>query len=199
MDISKLSGKIPDSVIAQIPTVMEKFGISTPLRLAHFLAQCAHESGNFRYLQENLNYPASSLTRSWPSLFPASIAESYAMKPEKIADRAYGNRMGNGTEASGDGWKYHGRGYIQLTGKANYTDFAKYIGEDTVSNPDLVATKYPLASAAFFFTKNGIWTVCDRGADDATIAEVTRRVNGGYNGLAERTANFKAFYPLLAQ
>jgi putative chitinase len=106
--------------------------------------------------------------------------------------------MGNGDEASKEGFKFRGRGYIQLTGKSNYTAFSKFIGEDTVTNPDLVATKYPLASAAFFFNSNGLWSICDRGADDATVTSVTKRVNGGTIGLAQRIKEFKLFYSLLS-
>ena len=197
IDLSKLKGHIPENVIAQIPTVMEKFGINTPLRLAHFLAQCGHESGGFRAVQENLNYSASGLKGIFGKYFPGNLAESYARQPEKIASRVYGNRMGNGDEASKEGYKFRGRGYIQLTGKQNYTLFAKSIGEDTVANPDLVATKYPLASAAFFFDSNKLWEICDRGADDATVTAVTKRVNGGTIGLADRIKHFKEYFGLL--
>ena len=134
IELSKLKGHVPDSVITQIPTVMEKFQINTPLRLAHFLAQCGHESGNFRAVQENLNYSADGLKRIFPKYFPGNLAESYARNPEKIASKVYGGRMGNGDETTKEGFKFRGRGYIQLTGKANYTAFAKSIGEDTMQN-----------------------------------------------------------------
>lgn len=198
IDLSKLKGHIPENVITQIPMVMEKFGINTPLRLAHFLAQCGHESGGFRAVQENLNYSASGLKGIFGKYFPGNLAESYARQPEKIASRVYGNRMGNGNEASKEGYKFRGRGYIQLTGKQNYTAFAKSIGEDTVTNPDLVATKYPLASAAWFFSKNGLSVIADKGADDATVTAVTKRVNGGTIGLSERIKEFKHFYKILS-
>ena len=199
IELSKLKGHVPDAVIAQIPTVMEKFQINTPLRLAHFLAQCGHESGNFRAVQENLNYSADGLKRIFPKYFPGNLAESYARNPEKIASKVYGGRMGNGDESTKEGFKFRGRGYIQLTGKANYTAFAKSIGEDTVANPDLVATKYPLASAAFFFNNNKLWEICDKGSDDATVTAVTKRVNGGTIGLADRIKHFKHFYQLLTK
>jgi putative chitinase len=125
------------------------------------------------------------------------LNESYARQPEKIAARVYASRMGNGDESSKEGFKFRGRGYIQLTGKANYTNFTKFIGEDCVSNPDLVATKYPLASAAFFFDSNKLWSICDKGADDATVTSVTKRVNGGTIGLADRIKHFKEYYNLL--
>jgi len=197
IELSKLKGHVPDSVITQIPTVMEKFQINTPLRLAHFLAQCGHESGNFRAVQENLNYSADGLKRIFPKYFPGNLAESYARNPEKIASKVYGGRMGNGDETTKEGFKFRGRGYIQLTGKANYTAFAKSIGEDTVANPDLVATKYPLASAAWFFSKNGLNAIADKGADSATVTAVTKRVNGGTIGLADRIKHFNEYYHLL--
>ena len=197
IELSKLKGHVPDSVITQIPTVMEKFQINTPLRLAHFLAQCGHESGNFRAVQENLNYSADGLKRIFPKYFPGNLAESYARNPEKIASKVYGGRMGNGDETTKEGFKFRGRGYIQLTGKANYTAFAKSIGEDTVANPDLVATKYPLASAAWFFSKNGLNAIADKGADSSTVTAVTKRVNGGTIGLADRIKHFNEYYHLL--
>lgn len=198
IDLSKLKGHIPESVITQIPTVMEKFQINTPLRLAHFLAQCGHESGGFRAVQENLNYSADGLKKIFPKYFPGNLAESYARNPEKIASKVYGGRMGNGDETTKEGFKFRGRGYIQLTGKSNYTAFANAIGEDTVSNPDLVATKYPLASAAWFFWKNGLNSIADKGADPATVTAVTKRVNGGTIGLADRIKHFTEYYKLLA-
>jgi putative chitinase len=198
IDLSKLKGHIPDSVISQIPTVMEKFQINTALRLAHFLSQCGHESGGFKAVQENLNYSADGLKKIFPKYFPGNLSESYARNPEKIASKVYGGRMGNGPEATKEGFKFRGRGYIQLTGKDNYTAFGKSIGEDTISNPDLVATKYPLASAAWFFSKNGLNTIADRGADSATVTAVTIRVNGGTIGLADRIKHFNEYYHLLA-
>ena len=197
LNIDKLKGHIPDAVIAQIPETAAKFNITNNLRLAHFLSQCGHESGGFKAVSENLNYSADGLKKIFPKYFPGNLAESYARNPEKIASKVYGGRMGNGDETTKEGFKFRGRGYIQLTGKANYTNFAKFIGEDTVANPDLVATKYPLASAAFFFDSNKLWTICDRGADDATVTAVTRRVNGGTIGLADRIKHFNEYYHLL--
>lgn len=197
--LEKLKGHIPDSVIAQIPDTAKKFNITTPLRLAHFLAQCGHESGGFRAVQENLNYSAKGLTGTFRKYFiNEAAAAPYAKNPQKIASKVYGGRMGNGPESTGDGYKFRGRGYIQLTGRDNYTRFAKFIGEDTVSNPDLVATKYPLASAAFFFDSNKLWAICDRGADTATVTAVTKRVNGGTIGLPDRIKHFQEYYHLLA-
>jgi putative chitinase len=198
LKLEKLKGHIPDSVIAQIPETAAKFNITNPLRLAHFLAQCGHESGGFKAVSENVNYSADGLKKIFGKYFPGNLNESYARQPEKIASRVYADRMGNGSEASGDGFKFRGRGYIQLTGKSNYTNFAKFIGEDTVANPDLVATKYPLASAAFFFDSNKLWAICDKGADEATVTAVTKRVNGGTIGLPDRLKHFKEYYALLA-
>jgi putative chitinase len=197
LNIQKLKGHIPDVVIAQIPETAKKFNITSNLRLAHFLSQCGHESGGFKAVSENLNYSADGLKRTFGKYFPGNLAESYAKQPEKIASRVYANRMSNGDEASKEGYKFRGRGYIQLTGKGNYTSFTKFIGEDCVANPDLVATKYPLASAAFFFDSNKLWSICDKGADDATVTAVTKRVNGGTIGLADRIKHFKEYYNLL--
>ena len=196
--LENLKGHIPDSVIAQIPDTAKKFNITTPLRLAHFLAQCGHESGGFRSVQENLNYSAKGLVGTFRKYFiNEAAAGPYAKNPQKIASKVYGGRMGNGPESTGEGYKFRGRGYIQLTGKDNYTRFAKFIGEDTVNNPDLVATKYPLASAAFFFDSNKLWAICDRGADTATVTAVTKRVNGGTIGLPDRIKHFQEYYHLL--
>ena len=196
--LDSLKGHIPDAVIAQIPETAKKFNITNPLRLAHFLSQCGHESVNFTAKSENLNYKAKGLTSVFKKYFiNESVALPYEKQPEKIANKVYSNRMGNGDENSGDGFKFRGRGYIQLTGKDNYKNFSKFIGEDTISNPDLVATKYPLSSAAFFFDSNKLWSICDKGADDATVTAVTKRVNGGTIGLPDRIKHFKEYYNLL--
>ena len=199
LKLDKLKGHIPDAVIAMIPDTAAKFGINTPLRLAHFLAQCGHESGGFRATQENLNYSAQGLNGIFKKYFPtAAAAAAYARQPAKIASKVYANRMGNGSEASGEGYKFRGRGYIQLTGKENYTAFGKSINEDIISNPDIVASKYALLSAAWFFTKNGLHKMADGGASDAVVTQVTKRVNGGTIGLADRIKHFKEYYKLLA-
>jgi len=167
LSIEKLKGKVPDSVLAQIPETAIKFNITTNLRLAHFLSQCAHESGNWKY------------------------------KTEIASGKAYEGRKDLGNIHEGDGVRFKGRGYIQLTGRGNYGRFSKFIGEDCVENPDLVANKYPLASAAFFFDSNKLWTICDKGFDDATVTSVTKRVNGGINGLSDRLKYFKVYHNLL--
>ena len=195
--LDKLKGHIPDSVIAAIPDTAAKFGITNVLRLAHFLAQAGHESGQFKATSENLNYSSKGLLGIFPRYFTPALAESYARQPQKIANRVYGGRMGNGAEATGDGFKFRGRGYIQLTGKDNYTAFDKTVPEDILANPDLVSTKYALASAAWFFNKNGLWAICDKGADQAIVTAVTKRVNGGTIGLPDRIKHFVEYYNLL--
>ncbi len=195
--LEKLKGHIPDSVIAQIPDTAAKFNITNTLRLAHFLSQCGHESGGFKAVSENLNYSAKGLLGTFPKYFNATTAAQYERKPEMIASRVYASRMGNGDESTKEGYKFRGRGYIQLTGKSNYTNFAKFIGEDTVGNPDLVANKYPLASAAFFFDSNKLWSICDLGSTDDVVTKVTKRVNGGTIGLPDRIKHFKEYYELL--
>jgi putative chitinase len=198
MDINKLKGHVPDAVITQIPSVMTTFKIDTALRLSHFLAQCGHESAGFKAVQENLNYGAKGLLGIFKKYFPTEPkALQYERKPEKIANLVYGGRMGNGDEASGDGYKFRGRGYIQLTGKNNYAAFGKAINEDITANPDLVATKYPLLSAAWFWSSNGLNTLADKGADDASVTAITKRVNGGTIGLPDRIKHFKEYYTLL--
>jgi putative chitinase len=199
LKLEGLRGHIPDAVIAQIPDTAAKFEINTPLRLAHFLAQCGHESGGFRLTKENLNYSAKGLNGTFKKYFPTlDSAVPYERKPEKIANKVYGGRMGNGPESSGDGAKFCGRGYIQLTGKDNYTAFGKSINEDMSANPDKVASSYALLSAAWFFNKNGLHKMADGGATDAVVTSITKRVNGGTIGLADRIKHFKEYYSLLS-
>lgn len=196
LKLENLRGHIPDVVISQIPDTASKFGIDTPVKLAHFLSQCGHESGGFKVTQENLNYSAKGLRGIFGKYFPTdALAEQYQRKPEAIASRVYGGRMGNGAEPTKEGFKFRGRGYIQLTGKDNYTAFGKAINEDIVNNPDLVATKYPLLSAAWFFSKNCLRKCVD--ASDATVTAVTKCVNGGTIGLPDRLKHFKEYYNLL--
>lgn len=195
--LDKLKGHIPDSVIAAIPDTAAKFGITNVLRLAHFLAQAGHESGQFKATSENLNYSSKGLLGIFPRYFTPALAEQYARKPEAIASHVYGGRMGNGAEATKEGYKFRGRGYIQLTGKDNYTAFDKTVPEDILANPDLVSTKYALASAAWFFNKNNLWAICDKGADQGTVTAVTKRVNGGTIGLPDRIKHFVEYYNLL--
>ena len=196
--LDKLKGHIPDAVLVQIPDTAAKFNITNPLRLAHFLAQCGHESGGWKATSENLNYSSKGLMGIFKKYFPTlALAEQYARKPIAIASRVYGGRMGNGAEATQDGFKFRGRGYIQLTGKDNYSAFDKFVPEEILANPDLVATKYPLMSAAWFFNKNGLWSICDKGVDQGTVTAVTKRVNGGTIGLPDRIKHFNEYYNLL--
>jgi len=195
--LAALKGHIPDSVVSQIPDTAAKFNITTPLRLSHFLAQCGHESGGFKALVENLNYGSKGLLGTFPKYFNVTTAAQYERKPEMIASKVYGGRMGNGPEVTKDGYKFRGRGYIQLTGKDNYTAFDKFVTENIIESPDLVATKYPLMSAAWFFDKNGLWTVCDKGATTEVVTAVTKRVNGGVIGLVDRIKHFNEYYSLL--
>ena len=197
MNLNVLKGHIPDKVVDQIPSIQDKFGINTVLRLSHFLAQAGHESGGFRLTQENLNYGAKGLVGLFGKYFTADSAKEYERKPEKIANIIYANRMGNGPSVSGDGWRYHGRGYIQLTGKDNYTAFGKSIGVDILANPGLVATEYALSSAAWFWNKNGLNTIADLGSSVEVVTKITKRVNGGTIGLQDRIKHFNEFYNLL--
>jgi putative chitinase len=200
MNTANLATKLPKAASSYMLQVVSRYDIKDPLHLAHFLAQIAHESGNFQFVTENLNYSAEGLRKIFPKYFADNIiAMKYARNSEAIGSRVYANRMGNGDEASKEGFKFRGRGYIQLTGKSNYKAFSDFIKEDCVANPDLVATKYPMDSAIWFFDKNKLWDICEKGSGDDTITAVTRRVNGGTHGLADRIAKFKLYYSLLEQ
>ena len=173
----------------------------SPARAAHFFAQTAHESGFFKAFSENLNYGAKGLRTIFGKYFSTDgMARAYERQPQKIANRVYANRMGNGDEASGDGWKYRGRGALQLTGKSNYQAFANYIGRpDVMTNPDLVAGELCFESALWFFDKNKLWSICDQGVNDASILALSSRINGSKNphGLDDRKAKSKKFYSWL--
>jgi len=162
---------------------------------AHFFGQCAHESGGFKVFSENLNYSDKGLNGIFKKYFPTIASTAgYARKPEKIANKVYANRMGNGPESSGDGYKFRGRGPIQLTGKDNYTAFSQSIGRsDVLTNPDIVATELAFESAIWFFNKNGLFAIADKGVTDAVIGQITRRVNGGTHGLDDRIKKTKQF------
>jgi putative chitinase len=198
INLEKLKGHIPDAVLVQIPDTVAKFELGTPVRLAHFLAQCGHESAGFNAVSENLNYSAKGLQSIFKKYFPTEAkALEYERNPEKIANLVYANRMSNGDEKSGDGFKFRGRGYIQLTGRANYTAFNKFVDDDVVANPELVATKYPLLSAGWFFHTNGIHKLADGGTTRTNVEAVTRRVNGGLIGIVDRVKHFNEYYKLL--
>jgi len=178
-----------------LKTAMSYFKM-TPVRAAHFFGQTSHETGHFKIFSENLNYSASGLLKVFSKYFKTlEEAQGYEKKAEKIANRVYSNRMGNGDENSGDGYKYRGRGALQLTGKSNYEAFSKHLNKpEIITNPDLVANEYAFESAIFFFDKNGLWSICDKGLDDATILALTKRINGGTNGLEERKTLTKKYY-----
>jgi putative chitinase len=171
----------------------------TPERAAHFFAQTAHESGNFKAFAENLNYGAAGLTGIFKKYFPtAEKALLYERKPEKIANLVYGSRMGNGDEASGDGFKFRGRGALQLTGKDNYKAFSEYLkNPEIMTNPDLVADQFAFESAIFFFDRNKLWDICDKGVNKDTILALTKRINGGTHGLADREEKTLKYYSYL--
>lgn len=167
---------------------------------AHFFGQVSHESANFRAYSENLNYSEGALLRVFRKYFNSSTARQYARSPERIANKVYANRMGNGPESSGDGWKYRGRGALQLTGKNNYTAFSKYLDKpEIITNPDLVSTEYAFDSAKFFFDSNKLWSICNEGINDSTIRKLTRRVNGGTHGLSDRIEKTKRYYRWVKQ
>ena len=193
MNIDNLKGVVPDSIIEQINQHGGLFGINTPLRLAHFLAQCAHESGGFKFKYENLNYSESGLLKVFSKYFTLTTAKTYARQPEKIGSRVYANRMGNGPESSQEGFKYRGRGYIQLTGKDNYRRFGKMAGHDWVSSPDTVATLYKADSACLYWVSNKL----SKYAIDSSIVTVkiiTYRINAGDNGLPDRVRKFNKYW-----
>lgn len=167
----------------------------TPARAAHFFGQTAHETGGFTIFVENLNYSSKGLKETFGKYFPGNLNEMYARNPEKIANHVYANRMGNRNEASGDGFKFRGRGALQTTGHDNYVAFAQSLNRpEILQHPDLVATEYSFESAIFFFDKNKLWTICDQGVDDKAILALTKKINGGVNGLADRSEKTKKYY-----
>lgn len=193
--------KLPDFIKNDID-LLAKFGIDTHLELAHFLSQVHHESGGFKAKVENLNYSDAGLLKTFSKYFTPTTAKQYARKPQNIANRVYANRMGNGDEKSGEGWKYRGRGYIQLTGKNNYSALNSYLktiglADNVLASPDLVETKYPLLSAAYWWMVNGLNQIADDGAAESVVKAVTKRVNGGLNGYAHRLEMFKYYFDLL--
>lgn len=191
----KLTRALPDvrpqdaeTFFQPLYNAMQEFKINTPLRMAAFLSQIAHESGSLRYVRENLNYSAEALMRVWPKYFPSiSVANQYARKPEDIANTVYANRMGNGDRSSGDGWRYRGRGLIQLTGKSNYERCGAALKRDLVADPSYLETPEGASrSAAWFWSFNGINELADR----ADVLAITKRINGGYNGIEDRQAKY---------
>lgn len=230
MFYDKLKGVIPESRFSQLGTLVDKFHCNTPLRMAHFLAQAAHESADFTVTVENLNYSVDGLLKIFPKYFTsdAKIAElkekfasaktdiekaetklkvdvelkkklaiNYAKKPEMIANVVYANRMGNGDTATGDGWKYKGRGDLQTTGKDNYLSFGSFAGIDALNSPELLEKEHSLSSAGFFFEKNHLWSICDLGATKAIVTKVRIKVNGGTIGLEDVYTKFVKYNNLL--
>ena len=174
--------------------ILNVYEINTPLRMAHFLAQTSHESGGFRAVEENLNYKAETLTKIFPKYFRDKDPDDYAKQPEKIANLVYGSRMGNGDPSTGDGYRYRGRGLIQLTGKDNYSRFAEALEFDLDEVVEYLATpEGAIESAAWFWAENGLNELADK--DD--VIAVTKRINGGTIGLAERQAHTEAFKEML--
>lgn len=197
LDFSSLNQVLPNKVYESLLPVVIEFKIDSINRLAHFISQCSHESNNFTRVEENLNYSEEALLKIFPKYFTPKLAKDYARKPKFIANKIYADRMGNGSEMSSDGWNYRGRGYIQLTGKQNYINFDKICPDNIVANPDLVATKYPLVSAAWFWKINGLNELSDRGSDAETISKITKRVNGGSIGLSDRIIKFNKILGVL--
>lgn len=193
MDCEAFKASMPESVYNELDVIFEEYGLTTELRLAHFLAQCAHESMEFQRVYENLNYSAARLREIFPKYFNYNQSIDYAHRPEKIANRVYANRMGNREEGSGDGFRFRGRGYFQLTGRDNYEKFNRIVDENIVREPDLVATKYPLLSAAYFWQRKEL----NKLADEDNIKAITKAVNGGLHGLDDRKKKFDKYMALI--
>lgn len=168
----------------------------TPERAAHFFGQTAHETGEFKIFTENLNYSTKGLLTTFKKYFiNEATALPYERNPEKIANRVYAGRMGNGSSETGDGYKFRGRGAIQLTGRENYKGFSVYLNKpEIMTNPDLVSTTYSFESALYFFERNKLWSICDQGVNDTTILTLTKRINGGTHGLDDRLLKTKKYY-----
>jgi putative chitinase len=208
VNLDRLKGHIPDKVLLEIPLVIEKFKINTSSRMAHFLGQCSHESGGFTLVVENMNYSASQLAKTWPKRFsvdhtklpliPNELARRIERNPQLIANTVYSNRMGNGSPETNEGFNFRGRGYIQLTGKSNYTAFNGFVEEDVIKNPNLVSIKYPLLSAGWFFHTNRINHVSDRGVNNSVISQVTEIINGGQIHIQDRINRTNMFHNLLS-
>jgi putative chitinase len=202
MSIKALQTKIgatPDGAFGPktMKAAMEFYKLSA-VRAAHFFGQTSHETGEFKTFSENLNYSAAGLKKIFKKYFNDLTALAYARNPEKIANKVYGNRMSNGAEASGDGWKFRGRGALQLTGKSNYEAFAKYLGKpEIMDKPEMVADEYAFESAMFFFDKNKLWDICDKGVNEDSMLKLTKRINGGTNGLEHRKALTIKYYSLI--
>jgi putative chitinase len=205
-DFQKKYGLVPDGAIGKqtLLKIKEVLKIKNVNELANFIGQCAHESADFTIVYENLNYSSDGLLKIFPKYFTSSIAAKYSKNPEKIANRVYANRMGNGNETSGDGWKHRGFGPIQLTGKNAQNRFSDYIKDPAVkTNPELIATKYPLESAKYYFDENNLWRYADS-IDSNSIEKLSKAINIGNpyskivpNGLEDRIKKTKYYYNLI--
>lgn len=197
MNIAQLT-KLPKRVLDELPSIIKNYQIDTPLRMSHFLSQCHHESGGFKSTTENMKYSSARLLQVFPRHFKSlDDTKGYAMHPERIGNKVYANRLGNGDESSGDGFRYRGRGYIQCTGKNKYIILDNYLDEDIVANPDLIATKYPLYSAGWFWHSADLNSIADKGATFDVCEKVTKKVNGGKLGLQARHKMLVYYYQLL--
>lgn len=195
--LTRLRNKIPIQVANELEIVAREFDISNHFRVAHLIAQSAYESRNFKYTRENLNYPPQLLLKYFPNHFSPETAPFYANKQEAIANVIYAHLYGNGDKNSGDGWKYRGRGYIsKIKGKKTYQALGDFIGDDLINNPDLVATKYPLISAAWIFEKNKLWQICDDGVHMDNVRLITQKLTGGTLGLIDRYSKTNVIFNL---
>jgi putative chitinase len=199
-EFQKRYGLKPDGYIGPITlrAMKREFGILNDARVSHFVGQIVHETANFQYEVENLNYSANGLRKVFSKYFKTyAQALAYEYRPTKIANRVYANRMGNGDEASGDGYLYRGRGPLMLTGKNNVKEFAKQMQcYEIIDNPDLIVSDFYFESALFFFNQNNLWSLCDA-VDYPSIVKVSERINGGHNGLKERVFLTERFYKML--
>ncbi|MBS0236629.1 MAG: glycoside hydrolase family 19 protein [Proteobacteria bacterium] len=197
---TKLAKHVPQSVLNELDICIEKFSINTDLRIAHFLGQCCYESSQFTRTSENLHYTTQErILAVFPKYFKKASAAEYTRNPEKLGSKVYANRLGNGDEESKDGYKYRGRGYIQLTGKSNYNACSMALLGNTklVDEPDLVSAQYALTSAAYFWTRHKLNETADKGNSAAVLQEITMRVNGGTRGLQKRIKHFNHYYAVL--
>ncbi|MCK4493074.1 MAG: glycoside hydrolase family 19 protein [Methylococcales bacterium] len=195
--LAPLKTYLPSSVFNQLQACIEIFEINTAYRLAHFLSQCDYESASFSVTDENLNYSAIQLRRGFKHYFREHLAEKYAHQPEKIGARVYAGRLGNGNEATGEGYLYRGRGYIQLRGKSNYKAFNEMVNEDMLAHPELMAEKYALFSAAWYWNLCALNLIADEGIGKPIIKKVTHKMNGGFSGIVDRVQLFNKYYTAL--
>jgi putative chitinase len=208
--LQKLQSKVPAQVLAELPMVFNRFKIDTPERLSHFLGQCSHESGGFKVVEENLYYTDAErmakliFKRDFDlnhdkTINPQEIefAKKYVKNPKALANFVYANQNGNGNEASGDGYKHRGMGYIQLTGKTNQEAFDMIVDDNIMADTSLIAKKYPLLSAGFFWGARKLNVLADRGVNTPTITIISERVNGGHIGLDDRIKLTNYFYGIL--